>query len=81
MFIQVTLEHFPAEVKSDGTVVVDNTEWFVNYPPPPLKKQWTNLKISGVLETNRNLAEFRNKKLFLAAERGIISENRLTLRF
>ena len=79
MFIQVTLEHFPAEVKSDGTVVVDNTEWFVN--PPPLKKQWTNLKISGVLETNRNLAEFWNKKLFLAAERGIISENRLTLRF
>ena len=80
MFIQVTLEHFPAEVKSDGTVVVDNTEWFFNCPPPK-KKQWTNLKISGVLETNRNLAEFRNKKLFLAAERGIISENRLTLRF
>ena len=37
MFIQVTLEHFPAEVKSDGTVVVDNTEWFVNYPPPKKK--------------------------------------------
>ena len=37
MFIQVTLEHFPAEVKSDGTVVVDNTEWFFNCPPP-LKK-------------------------------------------
>ena len=66
MFIQVTLEHFPAEVKSDGTVVVDNTEWFVNSPPPQKKKQWTNLKISGVLETNRNLAEFRNKKLFVS---------------
>ena len=56
---------------SGGTTAKTAITYRVVFNSPPPQKKKSNLKISGVLETNQNLAGFQNKKLFLAAERGI----------